>query len=227
MLYPAVGSIGAIIMAAGASRRMGHRPKSLLAREGEPLLLRQARLLRQAGIRHTVAVLGHHAERIVPVLRQAHAFPATPTVTDADAHATSGLYWVINPTPDVGPGSSLRCGLSVLPPELSAVMVMLGDQPLLEAEDITALLAAWRTRSASAELVMPEHDGHLGHPIIFSPVVRQAVVQQTGCAGVREWRHAHPDRVYLLPVAHARYTTDVDTPQDIERLRVQTGVVLD
>ena len=256
--------IGAVIMAAGAGRRMGHYPKSLLQREGEPLLLRQARLLRQAGIAHTVVVLGHHAERLMPVLQQARALPAanhawtrpppleegwdrsqiergadgsgrwlpslpSPTggrgKTAPETHPP-GLYWTVNPTPDAGPGSSLRRGLSALPPDLAAVMVMLGDQPLLEAEDVAAVLAAWRARAAHIDLVLPEHEGQPGHPLVFGPAMREAVLRQTGGAGVRDWRRAHPNRVQALPSAHARYTTDIDTPPDIERLHKQTGVAL-
>jgi CTP:molybdopterin cytidylyltransferase MocA len=222
----AAAKIGAVIMAAGAGQRMGYRPKSLLRREGEPLLLRQVRLLRQVDIPNIVVVLGHHAEHLVPVLRQVHAVPAVQPAAGQDANAAPGLCWVVNPTPDAGPGSSLRCGLSALPPDLSAIMVMLGDQPLLEAEDVAAMLTAWHARGPDIELVLPEHDGQPGHPIVFSPAVRQAGMQQTGGAGVRDWRRAHPDCVHALPVAHARYTTDIDTPQDIERLHAQTGVEL-
>ena len=57
-------NVGAVVMAAGAGRRMGCRPKSLLTRDGEPLLLRQIRLLRQCGADAIVVVLGHHAELV-------------------------------------------------------------------------------------------------------------------------------------------------------------------
>ena len=60
--------IAAIAMAAGAGSRFGHQPKSLLQRDGEPLIARQLRLLAEAGIEQTVVVLGHHAPRVAPVL---------------------------------------------------------------------------------------------------------------------------------------------------------------
>ena len=59
----------AIVMAAGAGRRMGARPKALLLRDGEPLVARQIRLLRGEGVARIVVVLGHHAGAIESVLR--------------------------------------------------------------------------------------------------------------------------------------------------------------
>ena len=112
-------------MAAGAGSRFGFRPKGLLQRDGEALLARQLRLLAQAGVSRRVVVLGHHAGDITALLRKLRAQPAQ-----------AGLSWVVNPTPDDGPGSSLRCGLASLPEDLDGVLVLLGDQPLLEPQDL-------------------------------------------------------------------------------------------
>lgn len=210
---------GAVVMAAGAGRRMGNVPKSLLQRGGEPLLLRQVRLLSEAGIDTIVVVLGHHAGRLASALE--HARISTPP-----ARGTAHLRWTVNPTPDVGTGSSLRCGLTVGGMTVSTWLVVLGDQPLLEAADVRTVLQAWASRTAGIELVLPQHVNRLGHPIAFGPAVRDAVLGAHGGQGVREWRHAHPERVLALPVPHARCTTDVDTPADIARLHEESGVKL-
>lgn len=209
-----MNGIGAIVMAAGAGRRMGGAPKALLQRDGESLLARQIRLLAQAGAACVVVVLGHHAARLQAVLQALQ--PSAPLP----------LNWAMNPDPDQGPGSSLRCGLAALPSELDGIVVALGDQPLLESGDIKALLAAWATRPSGAALLVPRHAGQPGHPIVFGPLLRAAVMQASGGQGVREWRAAHPEQVQVLDAAHARYTTDVDTPQDLQRLQQQYGVVL-
>ncbi|MGH8116328.1 MAG: nucleotidyltransferase family protein [Rhodanobacteraceae bacterium] len=211
---------GAIVMAAGAGHRMGGLPKSLLQRDGEPLLLRQIRLLAEAGAGMVVVVLGHHADRLGTVLEQARC-AATPPINPRR------LLWTTNPAPDDGTGSSLRCGLAALPAGISAWLVALGDQPLLEAADVRAILQAWKKRPAGTDLVMPRHADRLGHPIVFGRPVRDAVAGAHGGQGVREWRRAHPDRVLVLPVAHARYTTDVDTPADLASLREQYRVQLE
>ncbi|ADU99722.1 nucleotidyltransferase family protein [Alicycliphilus denitrificans] len=208
--------IGAVVMAAGAGRRMGHVPKGLLRRGGEPLLLRQIRLLAEAGVDEAVVVLGHHAERLEPVLRQAGSAPRG-----------MALRWVANPAPDEGPGASLRCGLAALPDGLTTLLVMLADQPLLELQDVQAMLAAWRARAAGVELAVPQHAGQPGHPIVFGPLVRGQVLRAQGGAGVREWRRAHGDQVLLVPLSHARCTTDVDTPDDVQRLGRDFGVWLE
>ncbi|HEX5353715.1 MAG TPA: nucleotidyltransferase family protein [Rhodanobacteraceae bacterium] len=213
-------SAGAIIMAAGAGRRMGAVPKSLLRRDGEPLLLRQVRIATAAGVEAITVVLGHYADQLITALDRSLA--STP-----DRHAGAQVSRVVNPNPGDGTGSSLRCGLAALPRGLSTYLVMLGDQPLLEAEDVQAALTAWRARPAGIELVVPRHAGRLGHPVCFGPQVYREVVHARGGGGVREWRQVHPESVLTLEVSHARCTTDVDTPADLDRLHDEFGVQLD
>lgn len=211
--------IGAIVMAAGAGRRMGAVPKALLLRDGEPLLVRQVRLAAAAGATHIVVVLGYHADRLARVLDQASACASNPC-------AGARFNRVVNPAPDEGTGSSLRCGLGALPTSLSTYLVLLGDQPLLEVDDVQSMLAAWWERLPCIQLVVPQHAGRLGHPVAFGPEVRGEVMHASGNRGVREWRLAHPERVLILSAEHARFTTDVDAPEDLDRLRVESGVQL-
>lgn len=208
--------VGAIVMAAGAGRRMGYRPKGLLLRDGVPLIERTLRLLLSAGAAPVVVVLGHHAERIEPVLRRLQA-----TLT-----APESLQWVRNPEPDAGQGGSTRCGLAALPTDLDGVLVALADQPLLQAQDVRAILDAWTERAPDIELVLPAHQGQPGHPLVFGPAVRRTVAAGQADAGVREWRRTHAAQVQALPLDHARCTTDIDTEADIARLAAEQGVAL-
>ena len=203
-------------MAAGAGRRMGGRPKAMLRLNGEALIARQIRLLRGAGIGRIVVVLGHHAALIEPELQTLKA-----ALDDDDA-----LRWVVNPNPDAGPGSSLRTGLAAVPADASAVMVTLADQPLLQAGDLGAVLRAWQVRPAGIDLLLPQFQGQPGHPLVFGQAVRQAVMAAECSTGVREWRRAHPGRVQALVVDHPRYTSDVDTPGDLQTLAQTHGVRL-
>ena len=212
-----MSAVGAVVMAAGAGRRMGCRPKSLLQRDGESLLLRQVRLLRQCGVGDISVVLGHHAERLQVVLVAAQA---------AGLVGDASLAWVRNPAPDDGPGSSLRYGLRSLPDELDTVLVVLGDQPLLEAEDVRVVLDAWQARAPGIELVVPSQGGEPGHPIAFGRRLREAVLRGQGGAGVREWRRAHRDQVQELVMTHARHVADIDTPEDLQALARAHGVRL-
>ena len=215
MALDAIQDIAGIVLAAGAGRRMGYRPKALLQRDGQPLVARQIGLLAQCSVRRIMVVLGHHAARIAPVL-----------ATTATALPGVDLKWVVNPTPDEGTGASLRCALAALPADLTGVMVVLADQPLLQVDDVACVLAAWRARPAGIDLVVPRHDGTPGHPLIFGCDVRQAVARGQGAAGVREWRRQHPQQVLALLVAHPRFTQDIDTEDDLATLATEHGVYL-
>jgi len=208
--------IDAVVMAAGAGRRMGCRPKSLLLRDGTPLIERTIGLLLGCGVEPVAVVLGHHAAAIEPVLQGIRAGLPDP----------AALRWALNPAPDAGQGSSLRTGLAALPDDLQAVLVALADQPLLRPEDVQALLAAWHRRDPHASLLVPRFEGRPGHPVIFDAAVRAAVMQARGSAGVREWRMAHPEQMLWLPVTHPRHVIDVDSPADLPLLAAQHGVHL-
>ena len=215
MALDAIQDIAGIVLAAGAGRRMGYRPKALLQRDGQPLVARQIGLLAQCSVRRIMVVLGHHAARIAPVL-----------ATTATALPGVDLNWVVNPRPDEGTGASLRCALAALPADLTGVMVLLADQPLLQVDDVACVLAAWRARPADIDLIVPTHEGQPGHPLIFGPQVRQGVANGQGAAGVRDWRRAHARQVLALPVDHARCTQDIDTEDDLARLTAEQGVRL-
>src|SRR5882724_10095562 len=121
-------TIGAVLLAAGAGERLGGRPKPLLELGGVPLIMRQLIALSGAGVDEVVVVLGRHADAIEPVVSQ---LPITI---------------VRNPSPDDGQVSSVRIGLQALSPKLDALMVALADQPLINEQDITALIGAFKKR---------------------------------------------------------------------------------
>ncbi len=208
--------VGAVVMAAGAGRRMGRRPKALLLRDGVPLIERTVRWLLASGVAPVVVVLGHHAAAIESVLRRVQGSLPNP----------DALQWAVNPAPDEGQGGSLRTGLAALPPVLDATLVALADQPLLQMADVQAVLAAWARRPAGIMLLAPRFEGQPGHPIVFDSAVRAALMQAEGAAGAREWRRAHADCVQAWPVRHAHYTTDVDTSEDLQTLERVHGVCL-
>lgn len=212
----AADSIAGIVLAAGAASRFGYRPKALLERDGEPLVWRQIRLLSEAGLRHIVVVSGHHADAVEPVLSRAMAGGA------------SGVQLRVarNPMQEPGPGASLRCGLAQVALSMSAVMVVLADQPLLELPDVRAVLHAWSGRAPGTQLVVPTYQGQPGHPLVFGAELRQWLATQPATAGVRDWRRAHAKQVHTLPLDHPRCTRDIDTPEDLQTLADEHGVVL-
>ena len=201
-------SIGAVLLAAGAGTRMGGRPKALLELGGVPLVLRQLIALSGAGVDELVIVLGHHAERIMPVIER---FPVT---------------LVHNPRPGDGQVSSQRLGLAALNPKVDAVLVALVDQPLIDEEDITAVIGAFKKRPEGTAVLVPHVAGQPGNPVIFSAAVREAILGGEMNVGCRQWREAHPAAVASFDTDNRRFVLDVDTLEDIERFERDTGHAL-
>jgi molybdenum cofactor cytidylyltransferase len=202
-------TVGAVLLAAGAGQRLGGRPKSLLELGGVPLILRQLIALSGAGVDEVVVVLGHHASAIEAAIR---AFPIT---------------LVHNPAPDDGQASSVRIGLKSLSPKIDAVIVALADQPLIDAQDIVALIGAYKQRG-TASMVVPRVRVDGGEPLPGNPVMFDAALREEWLTGgvngaCRQWRQANPDRVGWFETDNARYRIDIDTPEDLQRFTVRTG----
>ncbi len=200
--------VGAVLLAAGSGSRIGHRPKSLLELGGVPLIRRQLIALSGAGVDEVVVVLGHHAALIEPVVQ---TFPVT---------------LVRNLNPDDGQVSSQRLGLAALGGKLDAVIVALADQPLINAQDITALIGAFKKRPEGTSVVFPQVNGERGNPVMFSNEVREQILAGAANVGCRQWQAANAQAVAPFVTDNRRYRVDVDTPEDLEAFTRDTGHVL-
>ena len=200
--------VGAVLLAAGEGARMGSRPKSLLELGGVPLIRRQLIALSGAGVDEVVVVLGHHADAIEAVVQQ---FPVT---------------LVRNPRPQDGQVSSLRVGLAALAGKLDAVLVALADQPLINAQDITSVISAYKKRAEATSVLVPMVNGEPGNPIVFSAEVREQILAGAANVGCRQWQAAHADAVAPFVTDNRRYKVDIDTLEDIARFERETGHAL-
>ncbi len=200
--------VGAVLLAAGAGSRLGSRPKCLLELGGVPLIRRQLIALSGAGVDEVVVVLGHHAEQIEPAVMP---FPVT---------------LVRNPNPDDGQVSSQRLGLAALTGKLDAVIVALADQPLINAQDITALIGAFKKRPAGTSVVYPEVAGERGNPVMFTAEVREQILAGAANVGCRQWQAANAAAVAPFVTDNRRYKVDIDTVDDLERFARDTGHTL-
>lgn len=196
--------IGAVLLAAGSGSRLGGRPKSLLELGGVSLIRRQLIALSGAGVDEVVVVLGHHADAIEAAVQD---FPVT---------------LARNPAPDDGQASSVRIGLQALSGKLDAVIVALADQPLVNAQDITALIAAFKQRGAAA-MVVPRAAGEPGNPVMFEAALRDEWLAGDVDAACRRWREDNPGRVHWFDTDNTRYRVDIDTPADLLRFTERTG----
>ena len=201
--------VGAVLLAAGAGSRLGSKPKSLLELDGVPLIHRQLAALSGAGVDEVVVVLGHHAAMIAAAL--------------AERPVPVNVNTVTNPNPDDGQPSSVRIGLQSLSAKLDAVIVALADQPLLNAEDIAALIDAFKNRRSAAAMVVPRISGAPGNPVIFEAALRDEWLRADTNAMGRGWREANPQRVHWFDSDNSHYRVDIDTAQDIKAFAQRTG----
>jgi molybdenum cofactor cytidylyltransferase len=191
--------IGAIILAAGASRRLG-RAKQLVLYEGETLLSRTIRAARQAGTRPLVVVLGAEYEAIT----EAVDLSATQVVRNAD--------W------DQGIASSIHAGLRAMEefaPEGEGAMMLTCDQPRLTAEHLGVLLGAFRAQTGQC-IVASAYSADLGVPAVFPREMFAELYALTGEKGARVLLRAAARTVVQVDFPGGEI--DVDTPEDLAGL---------
>lgn len=196
----------AVVLAAGAGSRMGHRPKGALRVNGRPLIERTLAALRGAGIENVVVVLGEHRDALWPLLQGL----AVPSVFNPQA-MSAGLT------------SSQRLGLQQMRPEHPWVLMALADQPLLAAPDVQALIDAFDQRPQGMQALYPEVKGQPGNPVLLSRCAVEEILRQPPDFGCKDWRQTQRTRVMAWPTDRPCYVTDLDTPQDLDQLRASTG----
>jgi CTP:molybdopterin cytidylyltransferase MocA len=186
--------VGIIILAAGASTRMGE-PKQLLSISGDPLVIRATEAALASIAWPIVVVLGAHADRIRPLL------------------ARHPVLIAENPAWIEGMASSLRTGIATLQQfsrSLNAAVVALCDQPAFSAAIIDRLISAQRITGRS--IVAARYNGRNGAPALFLREHFAALATLTGEAGARELLNSSPERIASVDLPEM--STDLDTPAD-------------
>jgi len=189
-------TIGAIILAAGESRRMGTQ-KLLLPYAGRQVIQHIADAALKCRIDQTVVVTGYQPERIHQTL---NGFEVTFAQND---NYPEGML------------TSIRTGLAALPENLEAFMVVLGDQPSLTPAIIDILIDGFR--ASEKGIVIPWVNDDSGHPIIIDATYRQEVMTKFDDTGLRGLIYGRPEEVHRLPVTDPGVLRDMDTPEDYER----------
>ncbi|MBI5693358.1 MAG: nucleotidyltransferase family protein [Verrucomicrobia bacterium] len=192
---PTVLRCGVVILAGGASTRMGS-PKQLLEFQGQPLIVRVAEAALAAPVWPIVVVLGAHADRIRPTL--AHL----PLLVTENAAWAEGM------------ASSIREGISTLQQfsrRLDAALIALCDQPAFSAEAVRKILA---TQVASGRsIVAARYAGRPGAPALFLRTHFAALASLTGEEGARTLLNAGSDHVATVDLP--ALAMDLDTPADL------------
>jgi molybdenum cofactor cytidylyltransferase len=199
--------LAALILAAGASSRMGS-PKALLHdRDGRTFVARLVRAFASAGIVDIVVVSGDSHEAVVGAL---------------DAERSSLVVRVErNADPGRGQLSSLWVGLDALDRSTEGVLVTPVDVPLITAATIASVADVWR--NTRAPVVRPAVGERHGHPVLFDRAVFDELRRAPLNRGAKTVVHAHVADLINVPVDDAGCLADVDTRDDYERLIRGTG----
>lgn len=190
--------LAGLVLAAGSGTRFG-APKALVRWQGELLVDRAVRLLREGGCDGVTVVLGACAETVRA------AADLDDVVVCAD--------W------RTGMGASLRAGLAAL--DADACVVALVDTPLVGAEAVRRLRRAWEQGAVAA---VATYDGQPRNPVLLDRSVWPGVAGLAeGDTGARAWLRAHPDRVTRVPCDATGSAFDVDTREDLIALSSPPG----
>jgi molybdenum cofactor cytidylyltransferase len=196
--------VGAVVLAAGQSVRMG-RPKLLLPWGDVPLVRHVCEQVLLADPHDAVIVTGAEADEVVA--------------------AVAGLPISALHNPNYAQGgmlSSLQVGLDALWNSVDACLVVLGDQPRIEAGVIRSLVQAYY--EGRGTIVVPGYEGKSGHPVLFDWAYWPELMALPPGGKPRDVVRAHQDAVYQVPVQTDSVIEDIDTIEDYRRRLRQAGL---
>ena len=187
----------AVILAAGASRRLGYN-KLCLRLNGEAVIRRTVRFFVEADIGEVAVVTGFEGERIE---RELDGLPVT---------------FFHNERHEDGMSASIRAALPIIS-RSDRVFFHLGDKPFVEGDIITRIVGAYE--SGHHSIVVPVHEGVKGHPVLVDMTRhRGSMGSVRGEGGLRDFIEAHRPDVHFLE-AGIGTILDLDTEEDVESLR--------
>jgi len=185
----------ALVLAAGASRRLG-RPKQLVEWRERPLLEGVVDAVRTWPVTTVAVVLGAHEEEILEAV---------------DFHDD---MVVVNPEWEEGIASSLRVGLDAIgrDPRIERAFIVLGDQPRIPAEIPPGLIEAMERFGKPA--TVPKYRYQRGNPILVARYLWPRLMSLEGDSGASRLLQAHPEWVHEVRFDQS-VPRDIDTPDDV------------
>ena len=109
----------------------------------------------------------------------------------------------------------MQCGLSALGPDVRAALIVLGDQPQLEAVVVRQLVEAYQ--EVRAGLVIPSFHMRRGHPILIDRAYWQEILSLDSDGTLRDVIGAHADEIFYVAVETDSVLHDIDTPEEYQR----------
>jgi molybdenum cofactor cytidylyltransferase len=204
-VYEVQRAIGAVVLAAGLSTRMGQH-KVVLPWDGHKTIIEHiVEQLILARLDHIVVVTGHRA-------------------TDVQRLATrQGAETVYNSRYQSGEMlSSLKAGLKAMPSHISAALVVLGDQPRIQPRVVNQVTMAYA--ESTHKIVAPSYQMRRGHPILIDRRLWPEILDLPDKASLRDVMNAHSEHIGYVSVDTDSVLRDVDTPEDYRQERGRAGL---
>lgn len=190
--------VGTILLAAGGSSRLG-RPKQLLQVQGQSLVQHSVATATNAGLGPVIVVLGASAAAIAKEVQH------------------PGVHTVVNEAWQEGMAASIRCGLAhlqQLAPKVTAVILMVCDQPYVSADLLKNLVAAHH--QTGKPVVTCSYGDTFGPPTLFQKTLFPHLLRLAGDVGARAILREHADDVAAIPFAEG--VVDIDTERDYQQV---------
>lgn len=195
-----MNGMGAIILAAGESSRMG-RCKAVLPLGEQTVLEHEVGLFRDAGLEHIAVVTGFHAPSIRPVIKRL------------------GVLEVRNPHPERGMYSSVCVGIAALESLCAGVFILPVDIPLVRSCTLQLVEQAWR--ASGGGIAMPCIEGKSGHPPLMATSYAQAMRGWKGQCGLQGFFDTVADQIISVSVPDELMLLDMDTPEAYDVIRIR------
>jgi molybdenum cofactor cytidylyltransferase len=191
-----VYSVGAILLAAGQSRRMGAF-KPLLPFGKQTVIDSCINYLLEGGAKPVVVVLGHRANIVKNHLQQ------------------SSVKFALNPDPTSEMGASIAAGVQELPESVAATVIALVDYPAIPPSVVRSLINAW---SNGSRLVKPTLSGRGGHPVLVDLSLRDELLNLDPKLGLKALFNKYQEDVSRVEVDSPYIARDIDTWDDYRGL---------
>lgn len=190
--------IGAVVMAAGRSKRMG-RPKMDLP-WGETTVIGQVvSVLQLSGVQDVIVVTGGNRETVELALE--------------------GLMLHTIHNPEYANGEmtkTLQVGLSAMGKDIEAALVVLGDQPQIEQSVVNTIISAYQQ---GQRLVVPSYQMRRGHPWLVDRSFWDGLMGLRPPETLRDFLNIHSSKIHYVNVDTPSIVQDLDTPGDYHRFR--------
>ncbi len=192
--------VSAIVLAAGQSRRMGS-PKLVLPWGSRTVIEQVIQTLIEAGIIEIVVVTGGDSGTVEGVLKNKYPIKLVRN----PQYARSEML------------GSLKVGMRALSTECRALLVVLGDQPMIQTDVVQKVVETYI--QTGAVLVVPSYQMRRGHPWLVDRSLWAEILGLSASQTMRDFMQAHANWIAYSQMDAPEITTDIDTPEDYENLR--------